>query len=135
VPTRNWYVNGQMQTMIVIRGPVEFLMGSPESEVGRRHWAEDRLLWRVERSFAIATTEVTRSQCETLLNDNPDVFRPDSVQLFDKLGKYMPEAERPVNVIKASATLIKEADQPRRRDRRRCHRARPAHSRLTCRSV
>jgi hypothetical protein len=30
-----WYVNGQGQTMVVIPGPVDFLMGSPETEEGR----------------------------------------------------------------------------------------------------
>ncbi len=28
----SWHVNGQGQTMILIPGPVEFLMGMPESE-------------------------------------------------------------------------------------------------------
>ena len=31
-----WYVNGQGQTMVVIPGPVEFVMGSPTTEVGRQ---------------------------------------------------------------------------------------------------
>ena len=30
-----WYVNGQGQTMVVIPGPVEFIMGSPATEAGR----------------------------------------------------------------------------------------------------
>ena len=30
-----WYVNGQGQTMVVIPGPVEFVMGSPPTEAGR----------------------------------------------------------------------------------------------------
>ena len=30
-----WYVNGQGQTMVVIPGPVEFLMGSPPTEAGQ----------------------------------------------------------------------------------------------------
>ena len=29
-----WYVNGQGQTMVVIPGPVEFVMGSPPTEAG-----------------------------------------------------------------------------------------------------
>jgi formylglycine-generating enzyme required for sulfatase activity/serine/threonine protein kinase len=95
-PGRNWYVNGQMQTMALIRGPVEFMMGSPESEVGRRPWREDRLLWRVERTFAIATNEVTRSQYEEFLDENPDVFRPDSAPHHDRIGKYMPDPGCPV---------------------------------------
>src|SRR5207247_19134 len=61
-----WYVNGQGQTMVVIPGPVEFLMGSPPTEEGReggpagtmelRHWR------RIGRSFAIASKEVTVEQ-------------------------------------------------------------------------
>ncbi len=31
-----WYVNGQGQTMVVIPGPVEFVMGSPPTEADRR---------------------------------------------------------------------------------------------------
>ena len=30
-----WYVNGQGQTMVVIPGPVEFMMGSPSTEENR----------------------------------------------------------------------------------------------------
>ena len=30
-----WYVNGQGQTMVVIPGPVEFMMGSPTTEAGK----------------------------------------------------------------------------------------------------
>ena len=32
---RDWYVNGQGQTLAIVRGPVEFAMGSPASEAGR----------------------------------------------------------------------------------------------------
>src|SRR5208283_4769459 len=32
---KNWYVNGQGQTMVVIPGPVDFRMGSPQTEAGR----------------------------------------------------------------------------------------------------
>src|SRR5262249_7423226 len=31
-----WYVNGEGHTMVVIPGPVEFVMGSPETEEGRK---------------------------------------------------------------------------------------------------
>ena len=33
--TPQWYVNSQGQTMVVIPGPVEFVMGSPATEAGR----------------------------------------------------------------------------------------------------
>src|SRR5207302_6987273 len=31
---RRWYVNGQGQPMVLIPGPVEFMMGSPRTEAG-----------------------------------------------------------------------------------------------------
>ncbi len=59
--SRGWFVNGQMQTLAIIRGPVETWVGSPVGELGRRPWAEDRLHSRIPRSFAVATCEVTRA--------------------------------------------------------------------------
>jgi serine/threonine protein kinase/formylglycine-generating enzyme required for sulfatase activity len=55
---RQWYVNGQGQTMVIVSGPVEFRMGSPPTEKGR--W-EDELLHsqRIGRTFAIAAKPVT----------------------------------------------------------------------------
>jgi formylglycine-generating enzyme required for sulfatase activity len=53
-----WYVNGQGQTMVVIPGPVEFLMGSPPAEAGRdRDEVQHRR--RIGRTFAIAAKAVT----------------------------------------------------------------------------
>jgi serine/threonine protein kinase/formylglycine-generating enzyme required for sulfatase activity/Tfp pilus assembly protein PilF len=53
-----WYVGGQAQTMVVIPGPLEFLMGSPASELGR--WPSESQHKRViPHSFAIATKAVT----------------------------------------------------------------------------
>ena len=53
-----WYVNGQSQTMVVIPGPVEFLMGSPSTEAGR--FPHEQLhRQRIGRSFAIAAKPVT----------------------------------------------------------------------------
>jgi serine/threonine protein kinase/formylglycine-generating enzyme required for sulfatase activity len=61
-----WYVNGQGQTMVVVPGPVEFLMGSPPTEAGREGGAEGKFEMRhrrrIGRSFAIAATEVTVEQ-------------------------------------------------------------------------
>jgi formylglycine-generating enzyme required for sulfatase activity len=56
-----WYVNSQGQTMVVIPGPVEFLMGSPMTELGR--W-KDQLQHkkRIGRTFAIAAKAVTLEQ-------------------------------------------------------------------------
>jgi hypothetical protein len=56
-----WYVNGQSQTMVVIPGPVEFLMGSPPSEENRNH-LEIQHRRGIGQTFAIATKEVTVEQ-------------------------------------------------------------------------
>jgi formylglycine-generating enzyme required for sulfatase activity len=56
-----WYVNGQGQTMVVIPGPVEFLMGSPEKEVGRLP-GENQHKRRIDRTFALAAKPVTLGQ-------------------------------------------------------------------------
>ena len=60
-----WYVNGQGQTMVVIPGPVEFLMGSPTTEVGRQDH-ETRHKKRIDRTFAIAAKSVTLEQYRSL---------------------------------------------------------------------
>ena len=63
-PNRGWYVNGQGQTFAIIRGPVEFRMGSPVTEPGRPRepGREDSELphhKRIGRRFAVGTREVT----------------------------------------------------------------------------
>jgi serine/threonine protein kinase/formylglycine-generating enzyme required for sulfatase activity len=55
-----WYVNGQGQVMVVIPGPVEFLMGSPVTEEGRA--LETQHKRRIGRSFALAAKAVTKEQ-------------------------------------------------------------------------
>jgi formylglycine-generating enzyme required for sulfatase activity len=56
-----WYVNGQGQTMVVIGGPVEFVIGSPATEEGRSP-VESQHRKRIRRSFALAATPVTKEQ-------------------------------------------------------------------------
>jgi formylglycine-generating enzyme required for sulfatase activity len=56
-----WYVNGQGQTMVVIPGPVEFLMGSPPTEEGRFDY-ETQHKKRIGRTFALAAKAVTVEQ-------------------------------------------------------------------------
>jgi serine/threonine protein kinase len=56
-----WYVNSQGQTMVVIPGPVEFLMGSPPTEADRRP-NELRHMRRISRTFAIAAKPVTKEE-------------------------------------------------------------------------
>ena len=56
-----WYVNGQGQTMVVIPGPVEFVMGSPPTEAGRTD-SELQHKRRIGRTFALAAKSVTKEQ-------------------------------------------------------------------------
>jgi formylglycine-generating enzyme required for sulfatase activity len=56
-----WYVNGQGQTMVVIPGPVEFVMGSPHTEADR--WDDEQQhKKRIGRTFALAAAPVTKEQ-------------------------------------------------------------------------
>jgi len=56
-----WYVAGQGQTMVVFPGPVEFVMGSPTTEANRFD-VETQHKRRISRTFALATTPVTKEQ-------------------------------------------------------------------------
>ncbi len=56
-----WYVNPQGQTMVVIPGPVEFVMGSPATEKNRGRF-EPQHKKRIGRTFAVAATSVTKEQ-------------------------------------------------------------------------
>jgi formylglycine-generating enzyme required for sulfatase activity/protein-S-isoprenylcysteine O-methyltransferase Ste14 len=57
-----WYVTGQGQTMVVIPGPVEFVMGSPLTEKGRRRNDEFQHRKRIGRTFALGAAPVTKEQ-------------------------------------------------------------------------
>src|SRR5262249_35706795 len=56
-----WYINTQGQTMVVIPGLVEFLMGSPLTEE-ERDSDERQHKQRIGRTFALAATPVTKEQ-------------------------------------------------------------------------
>ena len=56
-----WFVNGQGQTMVVIPGPVEFVIGSPLTEAGRSD-NETQHKKRIGRTFALAAKSVTVEQ-------------------------------------------------------------------------
>ena len=82
-----WYVNGQGQTMVVIPGPVEFWMGSPQSEKDRGD-LEVLHKRRIGRSFAIAAKLVTLAEHRSLTNDTSDIG-----------GKYSYDLDLPVVFI------------------------------------
>ncbi|MBV8556855.1 MAG: SUMF1/EgtB/PvdO family nonheme iron enzyme, partial [Planctomycetaceae bacterium] len=66
---RRWYLNSEGQTLAVIEGPVEFLMGSPPTEPEHLD-AETQQSMRINRRFAIATKEVTVMQYERFVRAN-----------------------------------------------------------------
>ncbi len=59
-PQRQWYVNGQGQTFVILDAG-EFQMGSPVSEAGRIP-NENVHRRQIGRRFAISTKEVTKAQ-------------------------------------------------------------------------
>jgi formylglycine-generating enzyme required for sulfatase activity len=77
-----WYVNSQRQTMVVIPGPVEFTMGSPETEVGRMG-SERQHRRRIGRSFALASTAVTLQQYRHFEKNYGEGFVADWVRQGD----------------------------------------------------
>jgi formylglycine-generating enzyme required for sulfatase activity/serine/threonine protein kinase len=88
---RRWYVNKQGQTMVLIPGPVEFHMGSPETEP-ERFPDEVPHQRRIARTFAIAAKAVTVEEFQRYLTDRG-------------LGKsihrerYSPEEGGPINNV------------------------------------
>ncbi len=70
---KSWYVRSN-HTFSVVRGPVEFDMGSPTHEKGR-FANEDLHRRRIPRSFAISTMEVTGYQFQSFLRANPAILR------------------------------------------------------------
>lgn len=81
-----WLVNGQAQTLTVVSGPVEFLMGAPATEPGRLLLDRQHRV-RIGRSFAIATKPVTVAEFKR--------FRPE----YDYLAQYAPTPDCPVHGI------------------------------------
>jgi formylglycine-generating enzyme required for sulfatase activity len=90
-PQQRWYVNKQGQTLAIIPGPVEFLMGSPGHEAGR-YPAEKLHRRRINRSFALATKPVTVEQFRRFLEAHPEVFH-------DYTRKYSPEDDGPIITV------------------------------------
>ena len=60
-PHPGWFVNREGITLVRIPAPAEFRIGSPPGEMGRES-DEAQHLARIERPFAIASTEVTLRQ-------------------------------------------------------------------------
>jgi formylglycine-generating enzyme required for sulfatase activity len=85
---RGWYINGHGHTMIVFDGPIEATIGSPDDEPGRDASDEKICLRRIDRDFAVCSTEVTVKQFLKLI----PTFR-------HKKTDYAPTPECPVTYV------------------------------------
>jgi formylglycine-generating enzyme required for sulfatase activity len=85
---RRWSLNTQGQTFALFPGPVEFLMGSPESEPSR--WDNETLhCRRIDRSFSVASKPVTIRQFQLFLKAHPEVRHNYAKQ-------YSPDPDEPI---------------------------------------
>jgi formylglycine-generating enzyme required for sulfatase activity len=84
-------VNSQGQTFAVIEGPVEFLMGSPPTELGRQ-LEEDTHHRIIPRRFAIAAQEVSVRQYQLFVKENPGADHAQN-------DRYSPVPEGPMNGV------------------------------------
>jgi formylglycine-generating enzyme required for sulfatase activity len=69
-----WHVTAQGDTMIELRRPAEFWMGSPETEANRGQ--DEEQVRRRPRPFAIAAKKTTVAQYRRFLADHPDAVAP-----------------------------------------------------------
>jgi len=91
---RGWYVNSQGQTMVMIKGPVEFLMGSPETEEGQD--PSETQQPRTLVSYAIADKEVTKGQFLRFLSDEKYLQALGTDETDIPFARFKAEAEEPV---------------------------------------
>jgi formylglycine-generating enzyme required for sulfatase activity len=80
-----WYVNTQGQTMVVIPGPVEFVMGSPPTEAGRVGNETQHKTW-IGRTFVLSAKPVTLAEYRK--------FEPHFG--IGKIERWAPSADSPV---------------------------------------
>jgi formylglycine-generating enzyme required for sulfatase activity len=101
---RRWYVTHEGQTMVILRGPAQFNIGSPKYEPGRVPESDspDEPLHRalIPRSFAISNTEVTVAQFQRFLDANPAVkasfrYPNDPNRMARVLQTFSPDADGP----------------------------------------
>jgi serine/threonine protein kinase/formylglycine-generating enzyme required for sulfatase activity len=94
-----WYVNSQGQTMVVIPGPVEFLMGSPPTEDGRTA-VESQHTRRIGRTYALAAKAVTVSEFRRFLKDNKlEEWFEAGGQAAPLMKRYGPDANGPAILV------------------------------------
>ena len=67
---KRWYVNSLDHTMVVVPGPTAFRMGHDPREPGLQDDEKDQHLRRIDRTFAIASKEVTVQQFQDLFPEH-----------------------------------------------------------------
>lgn len=91
-------------TMVVLRGPVEFRMGSPDNEVGRNPASDspDEALHtaRIPRSYAISAHEVTVAQFRRFLDAHAEVksrhgYANDPSRMDEVMRQFSPDPNGP----------------------------------------
>jgi eukaryotic-like serine/threonine-protein kinase len=105
---RRWYVNSLGQTLVIVDGPLEFLMGSPEAEPDHQN-EESQHSRRIRRRFAIASKEVSVGQFEE--------FRKEYSSAFPALKEVPaggPDVPQPVSWFTAAAYCNWLSKQERR---------------------
>jgi formylglycine-generating enzyme required for sulfatase activity len=94
-----WYVNSQGQTMVVIPGPVEFLMGSPPTEEGRQA-GESQHQRRIGRTFALAAKAVTVREFRRFLKESKlEAWFEAGGHLAPLMKRFSPEANGPILLV------------------------------------
>jgi formylglycine-generating enzyme required for sulfatase activity len=94
-----WYVNGEGQTMVVIPGPVEFLMGSPPTEEGRSV-VESQHKRRIGRTFALAAKSVTVREFRRFLKANKlEAWFEGGGQFAPLMKSYSPDEHGPIILV------------------------------------
>jgi formylglycine-generating enzyme required for sulfatase activity len=90
---RLWYINSQGQTLALIKGPVEFTRGSPNTDMERARDSEPMSQVTIPHRFAIATKEVTVEQFQRFAAETDEYKMDEDTQTA--LRRYSPDPDGP----------------------------------------
>jgi formylglycine-generating enzyme required for sulfatase activity len=94
-----WYVTSQGQAMVVIPGPVEFLMGSPPTEEGR-DVVETQHRRRIGRTYALAARPVTVGEFRRFVKESKlEAWFAEGGQAAPLMKRYSPEEDCPIILV------------------------------------
>lgn len=68
-PGQNWFINSQGQDFVIIKGPIDLLMGAPPGEEPRFTMDKPQQERTIPRSYAIALKEVTVAEYARFVED------------------------------------------------------------------